>query len=197
MARINQSIEAFVYCVLGAQVNVRSSILGSDGSLKEAQRECLILIEDAVRQPNISKSVQRFQLAINEAKVRLDLAISPGTWLMASNLILNTQSTIGYNNSLKKADSYMKMVVNNEINKDFRNVGVKMMSGKRDKVNRDAVNNFIKFNKPKTSVKNDDKDKPEIRHSDKTDTYNDPHETNKALLFIGAAVGAFSLYKMI
>ena len=30
-SRINQSIEAFVYCVLGAQVNVRSSILGDGG----------------------------------------------------------------------------------------------------------------------------------------------------------------------
>ena len=32
----------------------------------------------AIRNPDISKSVQRFQLAIQSAKVRLDLAISPG-----------------------------------------------------------------------------------------------------------------------
>jgi len=31
LLRINQSIEAFDYCILGAQVNVRSSILGSGG----------------------------------------------------------------------------------------------------------------------------------------------------------------------
>ena len=79
MARLNQSIEAFVYCILGAQVNVRSSILGGFGGAKEAQREFLILMEDAIRQPDLSKSIQRFQLAIYEAKVRLDLAISPGT----------------------------------------------------------------------------------------------------------------------
>ena len=36
LSRINQSIEAFVYCVLGAQVNVRSSILGDGGRAKEA-----------------------------------------------------------------------------------------------------------------------------------------------------------------
>ena len=40
-------------------------------------RELLVLIEDAIRQPDISKSVQRFQLVIQEAKVKLDLAISP------------------------------------------------------------------------------------------------------------------------
>lgn len=38
MGRLNPSIEAFVYCVLWAQVNVRSSILGSAGSAKETQR---------------------------------------------------------------------------------------------------------------------------------------------------------------
>ncbi|PFX34131.1 hypothetical protein AWC38_SpisGene1013 [Stylophora pistillata] len=78
MARLNQSIEAFVYCILGSQVNVRSFILGSSGSAKEAQREFRVLVEDVIRMTDIPKSVQRFQLAIDEAKVRLDLAISPG-----------------------------------------------------------------------------------------------------------------------
>ena len=97
-ARINQSIEAFVYCILGAQVNVRSSILGNSGSAQKVRRELLVLMEDAVKQPDISKSVQRFQLAVQEAKVKLDLAISPGTWLMPSRMGINTESTVGYNN---------------------------------------------------------------------------------------------------
>ena len=46
LARINQSIKAFVYCVLGAQVSVRSSILGDSGRAKEAQSEFLVLMED-------------------------------------------------------------------------------------------------------------------------------------------------------
>ena len=70
LARINQSIEAFVYCVLGSQVNVRSSILGSGGRAKEAQSEFLVLVEDSIRQPDLAKSVQRYQLAVDEAKVR-------------------------------------------------------------------------------------------------------------------------------
>ena len=28
--------------------------------------------------PNISKSIQRYQLGVDEAKVRLDLAVAPG-----------------------------------------------------------------------------------------------------------------------
>jgi len=46
LSHINQSIEAFVYCILGAQGNIRSSILGSGGRAKEAQNEFLVLLED-------------------------------------------------------------------------------------------------------------------------------------------------------
>ena len=48
-ARLNQSIEALVYCILGAQVNDRSSILGDIGSAQEVKREFLVLLEDAVK----------------------------------------------------------------------------------------------------------------------------------------------------
>ena len=73
------------------------SILGSSGSAKEAQREFLVLVENAIRKLDIWKSVQKFQRAIDEAKVLLDLAVSTGFWLMPSNLLPNTQSMAGYN----------------------------------------------------------------------------------------------------
>ena len=116
LSRINQSIESFCYAILGSQVDVRSSIAGSQGSSIETQREFLVLVEDAIRNPDISKSVQRFQLAIESAKVRLDLAISPGTWLLPSKMVVNTESIVGYNNKLKKATSFMKIGVNSDLN---------------------------------------------------------------------------------
>lgn len=54
------------------------------------------------------KSVQRFQLAIDEAKVRLDLAVSQVTWMIPSDMAINTYSETGYNNNLKKASAHMK-----------------------------------------------------------------------------------------
>ena len=69
----NRNTEEFFYCALGAQVNVRSNILGALKGAKEAQREFPISMEDFIRQSDISRSVQ---LAIGETKVRLDLAIS-------------------------------------------------------------------------------------------------------------------------
>ena len=116
LSRINQSIESFCYAILGSQVDVRSSISGSQGSAIETQRQFLSMVEDAIRNPEISKSVQRFQLAIESAKVRLDLAISPGLWLLPSKMVVNTESVVGYNNKLKKATKRMRIGVNSDLN---------------------------------------------------------------------------------
>ena len=116
LSRINQSIESFCYAILGSQVDVRSSIAGSQGSAIETQRQFLSMVENAIRNPDISKSVQRFQLAIESAKVRLDLAISPGLWLLPSKMVVNTESVVGYNNKLKKATTFMRIGVNSDLN---------------------------------------------------------------------------------
>ena len=50
--------------------------------------------------------------------MKLDLAISPRTWLMPSRLVLNTESTVGYNNKLKRVNSMMHLGVNSDVNVD-------------------------------------------------------------------------------
>ena len=44
LSRINQSIESFCYAILGSQVDVRSSISGSQGSAIETQRQFLSMV---------------------------------------------------------------------------------------------------------------------------------------------------------
>ena len=131
LSRINQSIESFCYAILGSQVDVRSPISGSQGSAIETQRQFLSMVEDAIRNPDISKSVQRFQLAIESAKVRLDLAISPGLWLLPSKMVVNTESVVGYNNKLKKATSFMRIGVNSDLNIPVRRSAPKHNLGSR------------------------------------------------------------------
>ena len=199
MARLNQSIEAFVYCILGAQVNVKSSILGEFGGAKETQREFLILMEDAIRQPDLSESVQRFQLAIDEAKVRLDLAVSPGTWLMPSDLVINTQSTVGYNNNLKKATGNMKLGVNSDVNLDMKKVGVRMMDGGPPKTNRpnSHPSNPVENKKTKPLPLDSSpvtKKLQEASDSEKKEESN--RETLKSGVIIAASLGAFAIYKV-
>ena len=135
LSRINQSIEAYVYCILGAQVNVRSSILGEGGRAKEAQTEFLTLMEDSIRQPDLAKSVQRYQLAVNEAKVRLNLAVCPGAWLMAARMVINTGSIVGYNNALKQAKTGMKLGINNDVNLGTKKAALQLMDGGPSKIN--------------------------------------------------------------
>lgn len=48
---------------------------------------------------------------------------------MPSNILLNTQSAVGYNNKLKKASFHMKFAVNKSVNLDMKSVGVKHMNG--------------------------------------------------------------------
>ena len=178
MGRINRSLEAFVYCVLGAQVNIRSGIVGDSGGAVEAQQEMLKLFESAVIEEDLATSVQRYQLAVQEAKLRLDLAIAPGIWLMPSNLVINTESIVGYNNELQKASSDMQFGVNVGVNEKSKAVGV-----------RDNLGDS-KVKLPHRVTKDVVDRKPVVKTIEKEPTnpvsVKDSHETNKAVWMIGA-----------
>ena len=203
LSRINQSIEAFVYCVLGAQVNVRSSILGDGGRAKEAQTEFLVLLEEAIRQPNLSKSVQRYQLAVDEAKVRLNLAVAPGTWLMPARMVLNTGSVAGYNNQLRQATPNMKLGVNNSVNLETKKVGVRLMDGGKSKIDRPTShpsNPSHKAEAPNPIHSNpihvDQKTFQPPQTKLQKNKSEENHDILKVGIFMGAAVSAFAVYKL-
>ena len=114
---------------------MRSSILGSGGCAKEVQSEFLVLVENAIKQPDLAASVQRYQLAVDEAKVRLNLAVCPGTWLMPGWMVINTESVVGYNNQLKQAGAGMKLGINNEVNTSTKKAALQHMAGGKSKIN--------------------------------------------------------------
>ena len=201
LSRINQSIEAFCYSILGAQVNVRSSITGSQGSSIETQREFLSLVEDAIRNPDISKSVQRFQLAIESAKVRLDLAISPGTWLLPSKMVVNTESVVGYN-KLKKATRFMKIGVNSDLNIPVRRSVPKHNFGSGAvKLPHSGVERKYIEPLPGTSKNNYDETKEtrvvksEKSKTSEAKTVSPSHDTNLNVLIIFAGGLAWFLFR--
>ena len=108
---------------------------GEGGRAKEAQSKFLVLMEDAIRQLDLAKSVQRYQLVVDELKVQLNLAVYPRAWLMPSRMIINVDNTAGYYNKLKQAVG-MKLGVNNSVNQETKRVGVKLMDGGGSKVKR-------------------------------------------------------------
>ena len=171
---------------MGAQVNVRSSIIGAGGRAKEAQTEFLTLMEDAIRQPDLAKSVQRYQLAVDEAKVRLNLAVCPGAWLMPATMIINTKSTVGYNNRLKQAVPGMKLGVNNDVNSGTKKVGIRLMEGGPSKINPPNRHPIHKAAQAEKTPISTDEEAP----SEKTPQ----HEINKTAVIVGVvAVVAFML----
>ena len=174
MGRINRSLEAFVYCVLGAQVNIRSGIVGDSGGAVEAQQEMLKLFESAVIEEDLTTSVQRYQLAVQEAKLRLDLAITPGIWLMPSNLVINTESIVGYNNELQKADENMQFGVNVGVNEKSKSVGVRHNLGDSKVKLPHVVDKKVVVEKQVV---------PKVGKVSPSETV---HETNKTAWMIGA-----------
>ena len=181
MGRINRSLEAFVYCVFGAQVNIRSGIVGNSGGAIEAQQEMMKLFESAVIEEDLSTSVQRYQLAVQEAKLRLDLAIAPGIWLMPSNLVINTESIVGYNNELQKADENMQFGVNVRVNEKSKGVGVKHnMGDSKVKLPHRGTSRDVKTSERGTTNPVPTP-KPVVLPS-----VEDSHETNKAAWMLGA-----------
>ena len=207
LSRINQSIESFCYAILGSQVDVRSSIAGSQGSAIETQRQFLSMIEDAIRNPDISKSVQRFQLAIESAKVRLDLAISPGLWLLPSKMVVNTESVVGYNNKLKKATCFMRIGVNSDLNIPVRRSALKHNLGSRAvKLPHSGVETQGTKEKQVPKSETSEKSKTtETRDSEtgdsgaevtkETKTVSTSHETNLNVLIIVAGGLAWFLFR--
>ena len=209
LSRINQSIESFCYAILGSQVDVRSSISGSQGSAIETQRQFLSMVEDAIRNPEISKSVQRFQLAIQSAKVRLDLAISPGLWLLPSKMVVNTESVVGYNNKLKKATSFMRIGVNSDLNIPVRrstqkhNLGSRAVklphSGVETRDSGAGATAELEKAKHRTKetqvVKSEKREKSEKTEKSEVKAVSASHENNLNVLIIVAGALAWFLFR--
>ena len=205
LARINQSIEAFVYCILGAQVNVRSSIIGDGGRATEAQSEFLTLMESAIIQPDLAQSVQRYQLSVDEAKVRLNLAVAPMAWLMPANMIINKASVVGYNNKLKQAVSGTKLGLYNELNTETKKSALHLMAGGPSKVNQPNSHPSNPIHKAVMAAQNPKPTKKvrfnlpnEVDQETKKNEVvqeTDSHETNKTAVIVGAvAVGALFMF---
>ena len=186
LARINQLIEAFVYCVLGSQVALRSSILGSGGSAKDVQTKFLKLVDDSIRLSDLATSVTNYQNAVYDAQ-----------------MVINTGSVIGYNNQLKQAMPGMKLGVNDEVNTSTKKAALKLMAGGPTKINPPNSHPSNPIHKEATQEKGPETEeqtpqKKEAATEEQTPDEPIPnaggstetHENNKAAV---AAVGAAAL----
>ena len=134
LGRINRSITAFGYCILGAQANTRSSILGNLGTARNTQTDFLVLVDDAIRTLTVSSEPVKYQTVIEATKVRSNFAVARGVLLLPARMIINTESVVGYNNNLRRATDDMKLGVNNHVNQGTKKASLKLMAGGPSKV---------------------------------------------------------------
>ena len=120
VARINDSIRTFVWAVLGAQSQVRSSILGG-GNAFDVQKQFLANVEDAINAPvDIPNSIDRYQSVLQYARSKVDYIIGIGLYMIPNNIDLCVGRINGYNNLIIIASpdeiSEMQLGHNNKVN---------------------------------------------------------------------------------
>ena len=87
--RINDSIRTYIYCLLGAQVQSRTSIIGQIGTSPDSQKQFIKNFEDAIfANLSIPDSIERYQNAINNSHSKLDFAIGSGLYMIPSDLVM-------------------------------------------------------------------------------------------------------------
>ena len=204
--RINQSVLANGYCILGAQANTRKSILGGTGTAANTQTDFLVLIEDALKTLTISNGPSEYQNAVNRKKVQLNFAVPRGVFLLPSRMIINTESVVGYNNNLKEATDDPKLGVNNPVNLGTHKSSLKPMAGGSSKINPPNSHSLKPNPEKATEAQGVVKKKPtptptptqtqtQTKATDTptpvTQTTTDPddtHHINKALVGVGVLV---------
>jgi len=83
--RIDDSIRAYVYCILGSQAQTRSNIMKS----LECQQNFVDLLESNVKSLfSIPESIRKYQDAISNKNVRINYAVGIGLYMIPSNLVL-------------------------------------------------------------------------------------------------------------
>ncbi len=121
---LQQSIESYVYAVLGAQAKTKWSIVGEGAKSLQTQEVFRKIVKETIAQSDTTTTISNMRTAIASTNVVLNMAISPSMILVPSNLIIQKEKIPGYNNVLMpqtkclclNATDKMKFGKNTEVN---------------------------------------------------------------------------------
>ena len=113
---LQQSVESYVYAVLGAQAKTRWSIVGEGAKSLQMQDVFRTIVKETIAQSDVTVTLSNMRTAIASTNIVLNMAISPGMILVASNLIIQKKKIPGYNNVLTLATDKMKFGKNTDVN---------------------------------------------------------------------------------
>ena len=113
---VQESVESYVYAVLGSQARTRWKIVGDGANSLQTQDVFYKIAKDTIVQTDTTSTVENMRTAIKNTNVVLNMAISPGMILIPSDLVLQKVKVPGYNNVLKLATDKMKFGKNTDVN---------------------------------------------------------------------------------
>ena len=113
---LQQSVESYVYAVLGAQASLRFPIVGEGAKSLQTQDKFRTIVKETIAQSDVTITISNMRAAIASTNVVLNMAISPGMILVPSNLIIQKEKIPGYNNVLTLATDKMKFGKNTGVN---------------------------------------------------------------------------------
>lgn len=103
ITKINESIRAYVYALLGAQAQTKTSVL-TPGTGLDAQHQFVTIVESLINsEPDLEQSINQFQDSLQYAKTPLNFVVRPGLYLIPSDMDLRVGVHDGYNNNLQIA----------------------------------------------------------------------------------------------
>lgn len=115
-ARLNESIRTYVWAILGAQDQTRTSILGT-GQAFDAQKHFIVLVERAIDgADDIPNQIAKYQSVLQYAHSKLDFVIGEGLYMIPSDMELRLGAVEGYNNEIQIATVGMTLGTNNAVN---------------------------------------------------------------------------------
>ena len=113
---LQQSVESYVYSVLGAQASLRFPIVGEGAKSLQTQDKFRTIVKETIAQSDVSVTISNMRTAIENTNVVLNMAISPGMILVPSDLIIQKEKIPGYNNVLTLVTDKMKFGKNTDVN---------------------------------------------------------------------------------
>ena len=151
--RINDSIRTYVWAILGAQAQIRSSILGT-GTAFDTQKQFLANIEDAVSSPvDLPSAVARYQDMLRYARSKVDYVFGIGLYMSPSNMELQIGTIRDYNNEIVIAGQGQNLGFNHGINAAVENfLPAKDMEGPAARPARPAEVEPVKPTQPALSL---------------------------------------------
>jgi hypothetical protein len=195
--RLNDSIRTYVWAILGAQSQARSSILGT-GKAFDAQKQFLANVEDAINsEVDLPSSIERYQSTLQYAKSKVDYVVGIGLYIIPSNMDLFIGTINGYNNLIVIAGNDLKLGQNVEVNEDV----IEQFIPPDDVVNKNMDDEFsdppdVVVNKNMNDEFSDVIDPPDnepVKLNSKV-TEGLTHDENKLMLILGGTLIASTTF---